>query len=158
MSRQLSSKSTTCSLASDEESADGDSPTPTEVDSLVQDPVSQGSDRASKLVNPALKRTKMCKFYAKGVCKRGASCNFAHEQVALQPQPNLYRTRLCVAFAESGHCKNGDSCRYAHGAEQLRTCLEQDDQQFLEDFLDDAATDNCKAGTQWIWMETNEAK
>ncbi|PRW51129.1 vacuolar sorting 23A [Chlorella sorokiniana] len=38
-----------------------------------------------------------------------------HEQ-----KPDLYRTKLCWAFARSGHCMQGDRCNYAHGHGQLR--------------------------------------
>jgi hypothetical protein len=78
---------------------------------------------AKKVPEAAFRKTKLCKFYSNGFCSKGASCSFAHEEGTLAPQPDLFRTRLCFAFARSGVCRDGDACKYAHGAEQLRCDL-----------------------------------
>jgi len=65
-------------------------------------------------------KTRLCKFYAKGKCKRGQACTFAHGDQEMQPQPNFFRTQLCADFVRSGGCKSGLSCSYAHGPQELR--------------------------------------
>mmetsp|Transcript_124411 Transcript_124411/g.243984 ORF Transcript_124411/g.243984 Transcript_124411/m.243984 type:complete len:257 (-) Transcript_124411:469-1239(-) len=71
--------------------------------------------------NNALAKTRLCKFYLHGKCKRGAACSFAHGEKALQPQPDLQRTQLCYQFMEIGRCRFGDRCTFAHGTQQLRS-------------------------------------
>lgn len=81
---------------------------------------------AAPMPQKTFHKTKLCKFYAQGKCFKGAACGYAHQQADLQPQPDLYRTQICVAFDRWGSCKLGESCPYAHGAEQLRMSLGQD--------------------------------
>jgi hypothetical protein len=73
-----------------------------------------------KLPGDVFRKTKRCKYFDRGCCKKGEACLFAHTQ-EVQPRPNLYRTRLCLAFERFGNCTAGDACKYAHGHEQLRT-------------------------------------
>jgi len=65
-------------------------------------------------------KTRLCKFYAKGKCKRGQACTFAHGEVEVQPQPDFFRTQFCVDFLRSGACKAGSRCSYAHDLQELR--------------------------------------
>jgi len=67
-----------------------------------------------------LDKTRMCKFYAKGRCKRGQACHFAHSEGELQAKPDLYKTQLCLDFARGGTCQLGPACSYAHGPQELR--------------------------------------
>jgi hypothetical protein len=73
-----------------------------------------------KVSAESLRKTKMCKYFTQGSCKRGLKCNFAHDTIYLKVRPNFFRTSLCLAFARSGFCKNGDNCKYAHGNNQLQ--------------------------------------
>jgi hypothetical protein len=76
--------------------------------------------------------TKMtkCKFFARGFCKHGESCDFTHEYPthtsalatgktgidleALNLQGEEARSpRICTFFMQ-GACNKGDKCRYAH--------------------------------------------
>lgn len=102
----------TCSPVSDTASTEGGS--------VEDDSSSQGIIKGQPKPNENLNKTKMCKFYAQGLCRKGTACDFAHDQGALRQQPDLFRTRLCLSFSRSGFCKAGDSCKYAHGVEQLR--------------------------------------
>jgi len=70
--------------------------------------------------NHALDKTKLCKFFLKGQCRRGSTCTFAHGRRQLRPQPDLFRTQLCIDFVNGGSCSFGASCRYAHNSEELR--------------------------------------
>lgn len=70
-----------------------------------------------------LLRTKLCKFYPLGECKRGKRCAFAHDESALRDQPDLTKTSLCQNMLE-GFCENGNDCVYAHSHEELRTVEE----------------------------------
>mmetsp|Transcript_104714 Transcript_104714/g.165285 ORF Transcript_104714/g.165285 Transcript_104714/m.165285 type:complete len:437 (-) Transcript_104714:59-1369(-) len=92
-----------------------------------------------KLPKVRFRKTKQCKFFQSGTCKRGDNCNYAHTENILQPLPDLYRTRLCVTFDRSGQCKDGDRCKYAHGAAQLRTS---------ESFASEKASSATSIGTQ----------
>lgn len=74
-----------------------------------------------KMPSSVYSKTKVCKFFAKGLCARGASCTYAHELGEVEPKLDLFRTRLCFAFAKNGFCRDGDACKYAHGMDQLRT-------------------------------------
>jgi len=65
-------------------------------------------------------KTRLCKFYVKGKCKRGQACTFAHGDVEVQPQPDFFRTQLCAGFVRSGMCELGSGCKYAHSAQELR--------------------------------------
>jgi len=65
-------------------------------------------------------KTRLCKFYAKGKCKRGQACTFAHGESQVQPQPDFFRTQLCADFVRSGVCKSGSGCGYAHSPHELR--------------------------------------
>mmetsp|Transcript_1199 Transcript_1199/g.1866 ORF Transcript_1199/g.1866 Transcript_1199/m.1866 type:complete len:633 (+) Transcript_1199:29-1927(+) len=64
-------------------------------------------------------RTRPCKFYIKGKCKRGQQCTFVH--VKKEPPPELFRTRMCTAFQQTGFCENGDACAFAHTQSELRS-------------------------------------
>lgn len=75
---------------------------------------------ASESLTRLLGKTRLCKFYGQGRCKRGSRCTFAHSAAELQAQPDLFRSQLCVEFTVSGECRYGPGCRFAHGTEQLR--------------------------------------
>jgi len=70
--------------------------------------------------NHLFDKTKLCKFYVKGRCKRGKACSFAHSQGELLPQPDFYKTQLCPSFFETGRCEGGAGCKYAHDSTELR--------------------------------------
>eukprot|EP00916_Digyalum_oweni_P006777 GHVL01011606.1.p1 GENE.GHVL01011606.1~~GHVL01011606.1.p1 ORF type:complete len:165 (-),score=17.71 GHVL01011606.1:178-672(-) len=62
-------------------------------------------------------KTKMCPFYPDR-CFRGQDCNFAHQSLELNHQPNLHKTSLCRKY-QLGKCSD-PNCRYAHGEVELR--------------------------------------
>lgn len=126
--RGVSRQTTTCGdsddglsdgVSGDHSTADTDSETTELTLPSELDPKDNAKPIVEKVTDTVFRKTKPCRFYAQGCCHRGASCNFAHEQVA--PLPELFRTRLCFAFARKGVCRDGDACKYAHGTEQLRT-------------------------------------
>lgn len=65
-------------------------------------------------------KTKLCKFYTRGLCRRGETCRFAHGRAQLQPQPDLYRTEFCYDYIRLGRCEAGSRCNFAHSREELR--------------------------------------
>lgn len=104
----------------------------TEADSVKDDSSSQGSVTVQPKQCDFLRGTKMCKFYPRGLCRRGAACNYAHDQGALREQPDLFRTRICLSFSRTGICKDGDYCKYAHGVDRLRTATDENWSQISE--------------------------
>lgn len=64
-------------------------------------------------------KTKLCSFYEKGKCTRGAQCTFAHGSFELQQLPDLTKTSLCPALMQFGACDD-DACLFAHGVQELR--------------------------------------
>ncbi|TKA78488.1 hypothetical protein B0A49_01478 [Cryomyces minteri] len=57
----------------------------------------------------------VCKHYLRGLCKKGAACDFAHSY-------NLRGMPVCAYFARHGNCSNGDECLYAHAAAPPPPC------------------------------------
>ena len=47
----------------------------------------------------------VCKHWLRGLCKKGASCDFMHEY-------NLRKMPECWFFAKYGFCSNGDEVRF----------------------------------------------
>lgn len=64
-------------------------------------------------------KTKMCKFYEVGKCKRGARCFYAHSHEELQDMPDLAYTRICPTVHAGKKCMN-NACTYAHKRTELR--------------------------------------
>jgi hypothetical protein len=60
----------------------------------------------------------LCKnFGAKGNCKYGDKCTFAHGEHELRGKPannNRYKTKKCKQFHTNGHCSFGSRCQYLH--------------------------------------------
>lgn len=65
------------------------------------------------------RKTKMCKFFAHGLCDRGRSCAFAHSLKELQAVPDLSYTKRCRIMLHTGSC-NDSQCTFAHHADELR--------------------------------------
>lgn len=65
-------------------------------------------------------KTKMCKFHLVGICAKGSSCMYAHDQVELSALPDLFRTKLCKSLISSGQCDD-PNCKYAHNKDELRS-------------------------------------
>ncbi|KAH8928010.1 hypothetical protein BT69DRAFT_1213412, partial [Atractiella rhizophila] len=64
-------------------------------------------------VNPSAHARTVCKHWLRGLCKKGATCEFLHEY-------NLRKMPECWFFAKYGYCSNGDECMYLHVDEQMR--------------------------------------
>jgi hypothetical protein len=78
-----------------------------------------------------LQKTKMCKFFGQGSCRKGNKCQFAHSRSDLQSRPNLHKTQLCMAFERNGTCRDGPACKYAHGQDELQANFKQASAQSL---------------------------
>ena len=68
---------------------------------------SPGGLDAAKPAAARPKKRQPCAFFARGHCRRGAACAFAH---ACPPSKT---TKACTFFAE-GRCARGADCRFAH--------------------------------------------
>mmetsp|Transcript_10750 Transcript_10750/g.24540 ORF Transcript_10750/g.24540 Transcript_10750/m.24540 type:complete len:290 (-) Transcript_10750:157-1026(-) len=67
-----------------------------------------------------LRNTALCRYAAKGKCRYGSQCMFAHSVEQLNTLPDLAKTSLCKAWA-AGHCPlSSKECQYAHGRGELR--------------------------------------
>jgi len=60
-------------------------------------------------------KTKVCRFYQEGECKRGAKCRFAHGSKELQPVPDLCQ---CPKIEAGGRCEEPE-CSFAHHTSEL---------------------------------------
>lgn len=74
---------------------------------------------AAATTKRVFQRTQLCAFWARGSCKRGAACAFAHGEEQLRESPNLSKTKICKNF-QRGDCELGDGCTFAHRREDLR--------------------------------------
>lgn len=66
-----------------------------------------------------LYKTHLCKFYAKGTCKRGRKCSWAHGEADIRPFPVFFKTRMCYNWIYFRACDR-EPCTYAHAEEELR--------------------------------------
>mmetsp|Transcript_65627 Transcript_65627/g.171954 ORF Transcript_65627/g.171954 Transcript_65627/m.171954 type:complete len:297 (+) Transcript_65627:139-1029(+) len=73
-------------------------------------------------IQQVLWKTTSCSFFAKGICKKGESCSFAHGGVDVRVRPDLTKTVMCSSWQRRRMCKAGDNCRFAHGPTDLRHC------------------------------------
>lgn len=64
-------------------------------------------------------KTKMCAFWEKGQCTRGADCKYAHGGKEMNVMPNLTKTSLCKELLATGTCTM-ENCLFAHQIEDLR--------------------------------------
>mmetsp|Transcript_1175 Transcript_1175/g.2150 ORF Transcript_1175/g.2150 Transcript_1175/m.2150 type:complete len:522 (+) Transcript_1175:91-1656(+) len=64
-------------------------------------------------------KTKLCRFYARGMCTRGGACVFAHGYDEVQPVPDLSRTKPCPVLRQTGVCQD-PNCVFAHGRDEIR--------------------------------------
>jgi len=81
----------------------------------------QHSPQLRKVLDSQFFRTKMCSFYAKGKCMRGASCSFAHCQSQLEIAPDLKKTSVCNDWKNGCCMVPAELCPYAHGDVELKT-------------------------------------
>jgi len=65
------------------------------------------------------KKTKLCKFFQKGMCNRMANCHFAHSEEELTNAPDLSRTKLCRSLLIQETCTDAQ-CTFAHSKVELR--------------------------------------
>lgn len=69
-----------------------------------------------------INRRRMCRFFARGDCRKGVFCIWAHGEAELDQTPQLghrpRNTKLCIHY-ESGWCGQGKACPYAHGKAEL---------------------------------------
>eukprot|EP00930_Biecheleria_cincta_P015559 TRINITY_DN12934_c0_g1_i1.p1 TRINITY_DN12934_c0_g1~~TRINITY_DN12934_c0_g1_i1.p1 ORF type:complete len:148 (+),score=16.28 TRINITY_DN12934_c0_g1_i1:114-557(+) len=66
-------------------------------------------------------KTQLCRYYAAGICSKGADCKFAHGKTELGETPDLRKTALCEDF-KKGKCPlPSHECIYAHGQDELRS-------------------------------------
>lgn len=66
-------------------------------------------------------KTRLCRFFLRGKCLKGAECSHAHSRSELTRKPNLIKTSLCRNWSASEDCEKGIECPYAHGAAELRS-------------------------------------
>mmetsp|Transcript_1296 Transcript_1296/g.2813 ORF Transcript_1296/g.2813 Transcript_1296/m.2813 type:complete len:309 (-) Transcript_1296:85-1011(-) len=69
---------------------------------------------------PHLCKTTLCRMHARGRCRYGLECLFAHSLEELKRAPDLTKTRLCQAWTQGSCHKDAAECSFAHGREELR--------------------------------------
>mmetsp|Transcript_111136 Transcript_111136/g.314474 ORF Transcript_111136/g.314474 Transcript_111136/m.314474 type:complete len:147 (+) Transcript_111136:2-442(+) len=65
-------------------------------------------------------KTQPCRFFAKGWCRSGIDCTFAHNLEEMRECPDLTKTSICHRWARHQCPRSARECRYAHGAGDLR--------------------------------------
>lgn len=65
-------------------------------------------------------KTQACRFFAKGWCRSGTNCAFAHSAEEMRDCPDLTKTSICHRWARHQCPRTAKECRYAHGAWDLR--------------------------------------
>mmetsp|Transcript_102280 Transcript_102280/g.327947 ORF Transcript_102280/g.327947 Transcript_102280/m.327947 type:complete len:241 (+) Transcript_102280:43-765(+) len=73
--------------------------------------------------NHVFDKTKLCKFFPDGLCKRGQVCTFAHSGGEVLPRPDFFKTQLCPAVQKGGACTFEAGCHYAHDPAELRSAV-----------------------------------
>lgn len=63
-------------------------------------------------------KTRPCRFFQAGCCRRGSGCSFAHGKVSIAP--DLTKTSLCLKWREGTCLLSSEDCPFAHGKEELR--------------------------------------
>lgn len=83
-------------------------------DSTGFDPESKTmrSKPISESLHKRISQTKLCIHHAKGNCVRSHRCSFAHSERELRDPPDLYKTRLCLAWISTQNCSKGKDCMY----------------------------------------------
>lgn len=74
-----------------------------------------------QLFRTQFRKTKMCRFFAKGECRYGEACPYAHNESEIEHAPDLTKTALCIQFDKGSCLKRSEDCPFAHGREELRT-------------------------------------
>jgi hypothetical protein len=72
-----------------------------------KDGCSKGADVCDLSHVPSYKRVPICTHYAKGHCKNGGACHYAHVDVLPGPL-------VCRDFAVLGYCDKGKRCDQQH--------------------------------------------
>jgi len=69
-------------------------------------------------------KTQFCRYHlSMGGCRKGTSCEFAHDAEELTRAPDLRRTSICKDWQE-GKCQaTAETCKFAHGNAMLRRTL-----------------------------------
>jgi len=100
-----------------------------------KDPESSAAAIASLPAPMPLRPSEVCKYFSSAHgCKFASRCKNMHidnhgriihtapDQAPLHHtvDPNLIKTRQCIAWHNQGKCRYGSGCRYAHGLEEQR--------------------------------------
>jgi len=83
-----------------------------------------------RLLPQLCQKTKPCRFYARGMCTRGAACSYAHGDEELQSVPDLSRTKRCPALMNTGICQE-PNCAFAHELDEIRRFPVDEKQGFM---------------------------
>mmetsp|Transcript_146301 Transcript_146301/g.469289 ORF Transcript_146301/g.469289 Transcript_146301/m.469289 type:complete len:239 (-) Transcript_146301:122-838(-) len=70
--------------------------------------------------NHVFDKTKLCSFFQRDQCTKGADCTFAHCTAEVLPQPNFFKSQMCTAVMKQGFCIYGSACRFAHSEIELQ--------------------------------------
>lgn len=66
-----------------------------------------------QVVASTLQGRTVCKHWLRGLCKKGADCEYLHEY-------NLRKMPECYFFTKHGFCSSGDECMYLHITQKQR--------------------------------------
>eukprot|EP00929_Paragymnodinium_shiwhaense_P078973 TRINITY_DN4099_c0_g1_i1.p1 TRINITY_DN4099_c0_g1~~TRINITY_DN4099_c0_g1_i1.p1 ORF type:complete len:383 (-),score=100.30 TRINITY_DN4099_c0_g1_i1:243-1274(-) len=79
-----------------------------------------GDDQKNVRCLSQLSKTRLCTYFARGMCRNGETCTFAHGSTELSIKPDLRKTSLCKDW-ERGTCRKlAFQCNFAHGYREIR--------------------------------------
>lgn len=64
----------------------------------------QAANLPSDVVITQYRKTQLCQYWLKGVCKNGSKCGFAHGHTELRDRPDLSKTSWCPELLARGYC------------------------------------------------------
>jgi len=64
-------------------------------------------------------KTRICRFFLEGKCRKKNACNYAHGEQETCAQPDLSKTKMCPLVVSGMTCTSAD-CMFAHDPAELR--------------------------------------
>lgn len=114
----MSGSSLDSSVGSADSAAITEDPEDEKAELLLEATAVQDTPRMRPMRNK-FHKTRICRFFLEGKCRKKGACNYAHGEQEMSTQPDLRRTKMCPAVVSGGACTS-PCCTFAHSASELR--------------------------------------